>query len=53
MKLFLKIFIFNNSKIIFKMDFVSENEISYEGAVKLGEGISKLLNLNSLNLDLR
>ena len=29
------------------------NEIGYEGAAKIGEGLSKLLNLTTLNLNLQ
>ncbi len=31
--------------------FISGNSIGYEGAAKIGEGVSKLLNLTSLNLN--
>ena len=31
---------------------ISGNYLGYEGAYKLGEAVSKLLNLTSLNLDL-
>ncbi len=34
------------------MIFISGNKIGAEGAAKLGEGVSKLLNLTSLNLNL-
>jgi hypothetical protein len=39
------------SHCIFK--FISGNIIGSDGAEKLGEGVSKLLNLTSLNLDFR
>jgi hypothetical protein len=32
--------------------FISRNGIDAEGAAKLGEGITKLMNLTTLNLDL-
>ncbi len=32
--------------------FISNNDIGAEGAAKLGEGISNLLNLTTLNLNL-
>jgi hypothetical protein len=32
------------------MDYISNNNISDDGTIKLGEGISKLLNLIGLNL---
>jgi hypothetical protein len=35
-----------------KLKISSQNEISAEGAAKIGEGLSKLLNLTTLNLDL-
>jgi hypothetical protein len=34
-------------------DFISHNQIGDEGIEKLGEGLSKLQNLNSFNLDIR
>jgi hypothetical protein len=34
------------------LKLISLNKIGTEGAAKLGEGVSKLLNLNILNLDL-
>jgi hypothetical protein len=33
------------------LKFISENNIDDEGAAKLGEGVSKLLNLTCLNLE--
>ncbi len=33
------------------LKFISLNDIGTEGAAKLGEGVSKLLNLTSLNLN--
>jgi hypothetical protein len=33
------------------LKFISENNIGDVGAAKLGEGVSKLLNLSSLNLN--
>ncbi len=35
------------------MKFISSNKIGAEGVAKLGEGVSKLLNLTSLDLNLR
>jgi hypothetical protein len=32
------------------MEYISNNDISDDGAIKLGEGVSKLLNLIGLNL---
>jgi hypothetical protein len=40
-------------KIHIDFQFNSNNSIGDEGAEELGEGISKLLNLTTLNLDLR
>ncbi len=40
---------FKNKLNIIK--FLSENEIGDDGAAKLGESVSKLLNLNTLNLN--
>jgi hypothetical protein len=37
--------------LIESLKFISENGIGDEGAVKIGEGVSKLLNLTSLNLN--
>ena len=34
------------------MNYISQNGIDAEGAAKLGEGVSKLMNLTSLNMDL-
>ena len=34
-----------------KMKISRRNEISAEGAAKIGEGLSKLLKLTTLNLD--
>ena len=36
---------------IFNIESISGNGIGDEGAVKLGESVSKLLNLTCLNLD--
>jgi hypothetical protein len=33
------------------MKFIRYNEMCDEGAAKLGEGVSKLVNLNSLNIN--
>ncbi len=35
------------------MKFLSRNNIGDEGAAKLGEGLSNLINLTTLNLNLR
>jgi hypothetical protein len=40
------------SKIKFDIIYISNNDIGAEGAAKLGEGISNLLNLTMLNLNL-
>jgi hypothetical protein len=34
-----------------KLKISSQNEIGYVGAAKIGEGLSKLLNLTTLNLN--
>ena len=33
------------------MNYISQNGIDAEGAAKLGEGVSKLMNLTNLNLN--
>jgi hypothetical protein len=33
------------------LKFISDNYLGAEGASKIGDGVSKLLNLTSLNLD--
>ncbi len=38
-------------KIHIESLYISANRICKDGAAKLGEGVSKLLNLSSLNLD--
>jgi hypothetical protein len=40
------------NKYIKNLKFNSENGIGIEGAEKLTEGVSKLLNLTSLNLEI-
>jgi hypothetical protein len=41
-----------NLKRHWNLKLISNNEIGAEGAAKLGESVSKLVNLSSLNLDL-
>ncbi len=41
-----------NLKWHLNLKFNRENDTDAEGAAKLGEGVSKLVNLNSLNLNL-
>jgi hypothetical protein len=38
---------------MFKLKFISYNEIGAKGAAKLGECVSELLKLNELNLNLK
>ncbi len=40
-----------NLKWYWNLKFIRVNQIGTEGAVKLSEGVSKLLNLTSLNLN--
>jgi hypothetical protein len=42
-----------NEKLYLILIFISWNEIGAEGAAKLGEGLSNLLKLTTLNMDIR
>ncbi len=42
---------YNNGNQNWFLKFNSGNSIGAEGAAKIGEGVSKLLNLTSLNLN--
>ncbi len=42
---------YQNENQYWILKFISENSIDDEGASKIGDGVSKLLNLTSLNLN--
>jgi hypothetical protein len=40
-------------KTTIKLDIISNNRIKVEGSVKIGEGVKKLVNLTTLNLNFK